>query len=121
MARIKTVITYTLTPQRGTMAATKTLCEDHLEGYPGLVSVSRRWHQGVCQHPDCQIEPSVSAWHVPPECQGRIIELAYGLDTWETAWRRTLDRSTGITTYDELDWDDLQGMWEPWNRAPEVL
>ena len=80
------------------------------------------------RHPDVE----ELTWHVPPECRGQTVEVAYAVDS-EGIWRRTTDRSGPETTYEVADWEDLcecdlcsnpcewcRGPVDPWNREPDV-
>ncbi len=71
-----------------------------------------------------QLAETVDRWHVPPECQGQIIELAYGVAEDGIPMRRTTDRSDHSVAYTLLDqeaFDALdEGEWEPWNREPSI-
>lgn len=63
----------------------------------------------------------VQAWHVPPRCQGQIVEVSYGV--WADGHggslvaRRAEDRSDGSVTYAVAPAaDDDQGDY--WNAEP---
>jgi hypothetical protein len=55
-------------------------------------------------------------YHIPPECQGQIVEVSYGCDE-DYVYRKTFDRSDRTTTYSRFEpfYDDD---FQPWNREP---
>ena len=65
-------------------------------------------------------------FHVPPECQGQIVEAAYGLlDDGETVIMRLTDRSMPIGHPERVTYTDLGELpedeeFEPWNYEPSV-
>lgn len=60
-------------------------------------------------------------WHVPPRCQGQIVEYAYAVDgDREVLWERVTDCSDGSVSYSYADLADVDGDVEPWNEMPEV-
>lgn len=61
---------------------------------------------------------SVRTWHVPPECQGQIIEVAFGMADDGIVVRRTFDRSDRSVCYATAE---LEGEWDPWNGSPSGL
>lgn len=66
------------------------------------------------------VEPyGVDRWDIPPECQGQIVEVSYGLDEDGLPWRRTVDRSSGDVAYSLLS-DQPPELWEPWNCSPDL-
>ena len=73
-------------------------------------------------HP--RVVPDVDCWHIPPACQGQIVEVAYGSDG-ESFYRRTTNRSDRSVTYAAADvadcgCDDECDHWSPWNREPSA-
>ena len=65
-------------------------------------------------------------WHIPPENQGQIVEVAYAACDG-MAFRRVTDRSytpgdERRTSYEGCMFDDLPEdfEWGPWNEEPEV-
>lgn len=56
---------------------------------------------------------------VPPSCQGQIVEVAYA-STPEGIIQRITDRSDQSVSYYGVDWDEVEGNFEPWNREPTV-
>lgn len=59
-------------------------------------------------------------YHVAPEDQGQMVEIAYAADTeHERVVRRITDRSGPTVRYEAAPVEDLIGRWEPWNGAPE--
>lgn len=68
-----------------------------------------------------QAIPVVSTWHVPPACQGQMVEIAYGIDDDGYPWRRTTDLSDRSVSYQALDEAQLSDdSWQPWNREPSI-
>jgi hypothetical protein len=67
--------------------------------------------------------PTVDDWHVPPEQQGQIVEVAYGIDQEGDPWRRRTDRSCPTSdgvTYEQGAWGAMgEWTWEPWNGTPQ--
>lgn len=62
----------------------------------------------------------IDTFHVPPENQGQIVEVAYGMDPYsQVIVVRTIDRSTGETSYVAYDGAECE-RFEPWNEAPEL-
>lgn len=62
-------------------------------------------------------------WIVPPECQGKIIEVAYGDDRTGTLYRRCYDQSDRTTSYATADAADCGcadecDCYSPQNREP---
>lgn len=62
-------------------------------------------------------------FHVPPQNQGQIVEVAYGSDCAGLVFRRTVDRSDGSTSYAVADSADCGcdsgcSCFEPWNSEP---
>ncbi|MFA6168436.1 MAG: hypothetical protein WC700_17565, partial [Gemmatimonadaceae bacterium] len=57
-------------------------------------------------------------WHVPPACQGQIVEVAY-CQVGDILLRRTIDQSDRSVAYEAapLDDDEIEGI-EPWNCEP---
>jgi len=62
--------------------------------------------------------PHVEQWITPPECQGQMVEVSYGLDHGGTPWQRTCDADRNVS-YKRL-WDEVLDDWEPWNREPRL-
>lgn len=59
--------------------------------------------------------------HVPPECQGQMVECAYGYDySSNRLWERRRDRSDGSTTWRSAPCPDEQDL-DMWNHAPDIL
>lgn len=59
----------------------------------------------------------VGGWHVPPECQGQIVEVSYACDEDGYPICRTQDRGDRSIKYQrasEVARDD----YEPWNKEP---
>ena len=70
--------------------------------------------------------PEVQSWIVPPECQGQIVEVAYGSQCDGTYYRRTSDRSDGSVTYAVADASDCGcdrecECFDPTNREPKAF
>jgi len=63
-----------------------------------------------------------SAWHVPPEHQGQIIEVSYSLDAEaEVILERTIDRSDRSEVIVAYAYPKRRaGSWEPWTRPPRL-
>jgi len=64
----------------------------------------------------------MTAWIVPPECQGQMIEVAYRSDG-EFVYRRTRDRSAGTIVVERMAWGDINDHdadYEPWNCEPDL-
>lgn len=59
---------------------------------------------------------SVTRWTVPPECQGQIVEHAYGYDEDGALVRRVTDRSDGSVAY---AWRESTDHDDPINREPK--
>lgn len=56
------------------------------------------------------------SWHVPPECQGQIVERAYAIDG-DSLYRRISDRSDRSERYEVREIGPAEEP-EPWNREP---
>ena len=62
----------------------------------------------------------IETFHVPPANRGQTVEVAYGMDPYrEVIVERTIDRSTGATTYVAYDGAECD-RFEPWNAAPQL-
>jgi hypothetical protein len=61
-------------------------------------------------------------FHVPPACQGQIVEYAYAIDAEMGLVRRITNRSDKSLEFAYIPWDDLDGeaVIEPWNEEPEL-
>ena len=57
------------------------------------------------------------AYHVPPACQGQIVETAY-MQVGDILLRRTTDRSDLSVSYSMIALED--DSVEPWNATPTV-
>ena len=62
-------------------------------------------------------------WIIPPECQGQMVEVAYGDSYDGMAWRCTTDRNDGSVAYEVAEMSDCGcdgecNCWEPWNVEP---
>ncbi|MCL4848714.1 MAG: hypothetical protein KJ066_19370 [Acidobacteria bacterium] len=67
------------------------------------------------------IDEEVSTWHVAPEDQGQIIEVAYAVaGESELLVMRETDRSDGAVTYHVADLADVVGRLDLINEAPRV-
>jgi hypothetical protein len=66
------------------------------------------------------------SWHIPPACQGQIVEVAYGIDSeYEVVVRRITDRSDNSVQYAKAPIDALPALldrwdFEPWNYEPKI-
>jgi hypothetical protein len=61
------------------------------------------------------------AWHVPPECQGQIVEVSYTVDAEAgVILERTLDRSDGSEVIVAYDYPARDHTWDPWNGTPKL-
>ena len=57
-------------------------------------------------------------FHVPPRCQGQIVEYAYACDA-DLVYVRVRDRSDGRVEYRCYEHDEGEaGDWQPWNVEP---
>lgn len=61
--------------------------------------------------------------HIPPECQGQMVELSYGGDGSGLLFRRAVDRSDREERWfraaaDECGHEGECGCFEPWNKEP---
>lgn len=56
-------------------------------------------------------------WHVPPVCQGQIVEVAYGVGEDAIAYRRVTDRSDRSVRHEMAD-EEPDTSWNPWNSEP---
>jgi len=66
--------------------------------------------------------------HIPPECQGQIVEVSYGDGCDGTVYRRTLDHSDSTEMWERAEYAALfpdcacvgDGCphWSPWNTRP---
>lgn len=70
-----------------------------------------------------EIAEDVDRWIVPPECQGQLVEVAYGGSSDGMLYRRCYDRSDRTTSYAWADAADCGctdecRCFEPWNREP---
>lgn len=67
-----------------------------------------------------QIETANLTWHVAPEDQGQIVEVAYAI--WEEELvRRVSDGSDRSVSYALVSLDDVESdKIEPWHEAPVV-
>jgi hypothetical protein len=65
---------------------------------------------------------TVDGWATPPEHQGQIVEVSYGLDAdAEVIVERRHDRSDGTMTHTAYAYpDDDDGTWMPWAGAPAL-
>jgi hypothetical protein len=62
-------------------------------------------------------------WHVPPSCQGQIVEYAYASDVENQRYLCRVHDKAGFleTTIYECPFDKAPDVvWEPWNREPEI-
>ena len=63
-------------------------------------------------------------FHVPPECQGQIVEVSYAGEHPAGIIRRVHDRSDRITSHSVCAWEDFDGdddrEFDPWNSEPVV-
>ncbi len=69
------------------------------------------------------IEDAVNRWHVPPACQGQMVEVAYGGDRAGTLYRRTKNRGDLSVRYERADasscgCEEECDCWQPWNNEP---
>lgn len=58
-----------------------------------------------------------ATWHIPPACQGQIVEVAYSTDDDGCPIRRATDRSDGSTSY-QIGTETAREDYEPWNEEP---
>jgi hypothetical protein len=66
------------------------------------------------------IDPELlGPFHVPPKCQGQIIEFAFAAYDGDGVVRRTIDLGQPDSE-PEYYWGHLVGDFEPWNDIPEV-
>lgn len=60
-------------------------------------------------------------WHIAPEDQGQIVEVAYAIEgELERILRRTTNRSDASITLAIAHLADLEGDFEPWNGADNL-
>lgn len=59
-------------------------------------------------------------WHTPPEHQGQMIQVSYGIDAAGDCWQRTDDHSSRTLSFRRLghQTDPECESWEPWNEVP---
>ena len=100
------------TPQRATMRAITAALARASEMVPPASVPVPRWRP--CSEPlDDGGEPL--GYHVPPECQGQIMEHAYAMADG-MLYRRVTDRSDRSVRYEARELLDADP--EPWNREP---
>jgi len=56
-------------------------------------------------------------WHVPPECQGQIVERAYSTDAKGHPLCRTIDAGEGSVRYEQAD-EPARDDYDPANTEP---
>ena len=62
-----------------------------------------------------------SAFIVPPENQGQIVEVSYAIAADdEVIIERTLDKSDRTIRYDAYEYPDKEWEWDPWNGTPSL-
>lgn len=66
-----------------------------------------------------RIIDAVDTWHIAPEDQGQMIEIAYGASEDTHVVRRTTD-TDGAVTYEAASAEDLVGDFAPWDGAPAI-
>lgn len=69
---------------------------------------------------DVRVEEVLSlTWHVAPEDQGQMVEVAYATDRECYVYRRTTDRSDRSVAYERADIEAVVE-FAPWNTRPSV-